>query len=98
MTDATDCQGGNFFEINPMYLFRWEEAQQAHVLLYPEGIIKLNKTAAEILSLCDGDRTVDQMIGELKRKFTINEEGIASGVYKFLEGAHAKGWVRRIKS
>lgn len=97
MTGAVGCRAGDFFEINPMYLFRWEEAQRAHVLLYPEGIVKLNETAAEILKLCDGDRTVDQMIGELERKFTVDGEGIASGVYKFLEDAHAKGWIR-IKS
>jgi pyrroloquinoline quinone biosynthesis protein D len=97
MTDGAGCRAGDFIEINPMYLFRWEEAQQAHVLLYPEGIVKLNETAAEILKLCDGDRTVDQMIGELEQKFTIDRERIASGVYKFLEEAHAKGWVR-IKS
>ncbi|MEE9545795.1 MAG: pyrroloquinoline quinone biosynthesis peptide chaperone PqqD [Rhodospirillales bacterium] len=97
MTDEAGCRAGDFLEINPMYLFRWEEAQQAHVLLYPEGIVKLNETAAEILRLCDGDRTVDQMIGELERKFTGDREGIASGVYKFLEEAHAKGWIR-IKS
>jgi len=30
----------NIIEINPLYLFRWEEPQQSHVLLYPEGIVE----------------------------------------------------------
>ncbi len=37
------------YEIRPPFLFRWEESQQAHVLLYPEGIVKLNATGGEIL-------------------------------------------------
>lgn len=31
--------------INPLFLFRWEQTQQAYVLLYPEGVVKLNDTA-----------------------------------------------------
>ena len=42
-------------EINPVYLFRWEESQNAHILLYPEGVVKLNDTAAEILKTCTGE-------------------------------------------
>lgn len=94
MTEGIGCRAGDVVEINPMYLFRWEEPQQAYVLLYPEGIVKLNETAAEILKLCTGDRTVEQMIGALRQQFTVDNEEIARGVYKFLEVARGKGWVR----
>ena len=33
---------------------RWEPAQEAHVLLYPEGMVKLNGSAGAILSRCHG--------------------------------------------
>ncbi len=33
---------------------QWEPAQNAHVLLYPEGMIKLNGSAGEIMKRCDG--------------------------------------------
>ena len=31
------------------YRFQWEPAQDCYVLLYPEGIVKLNPAAGEIL-------------------------------------------------
>ena len=39
------------------FRFQWEPAQQAHVLLYPEGMVKLNQSAGEILKRCDGSRS-----------------------------------------
>ena len=38
----------------PHYMFRWEDSQDAYILLYPEGLIKLNLSAGEILKRCDG--------------------------------------------
>ncbi|HYH18625.1 MAG TPA: pyrroloquinoline quinone biosynthesis peptide chaperone PqqD [Azospirillum sp.] len=78
-------------EINPMYLFRWEEAQQAHVLLYPEGVVKLNEAAAEILKTCDGARTVDAVIADLSARF---DADVRDDVLEFLEVAHAQDWIR----
>jgi pyrroloquinoline quinone biosynthesis protein D len=90
ITVATD----NIIEINPVYLFRWEEPQQAYVLLYPEGVVKVNETGAAILKLCDGIKTVADVISELNDKYTTD---VTDSVNKFLEVAHAKGWIR-IKS
>ena len=39
---------GERYALNPMYLFRWEPTQDSHVLLYPEGIVKLNQTAGAL--------------------------------------------------
>jgi hypothetical protein len=39
------------------FRFQWEPAQGCHVLLYPEGMVKLNQSAGEILKRCDGART-----------------------------------------
>lgn len=82
-------------EINPNYHFRWEEPQQAHVLLYPEGIVKLNETAAAILEACTGSASIAEGAAELARRY--NERNVGAEVLKFLEVAHAKGWIR-IKS
>ena len=40
------------------FRLQWEEAQGCHVLLYPEGMVKLNRSAGEILARCDGQRSV----------------------------------------
>jgi pyrroloquinoline quinone biosynthesis protein D len=94
MSETITVAAENIIEINPLYLFRWEELQQAHVLLYPEGVVKVNETGAEILKLCDGIKKASEIISELKDKYNTDVTG---SVNKFLEVAHAKGWIR-IKS
>jgi len=75
-----------------MFRFQWEEAQQCHVLLYPEGMIKLNQSAGEILNLCDGQRDVAAIVAALEAKFQAN--GLAGDVLEFLEVAHGNRWIR----
>jgi len=82
------------FEIHPQYLFRWEPSQESYVLLYPEGVVKLNQTAGEILARCTGARSVGEVVAELSALFTDAETDIAPSVCAFLEGANAKGWIR----
>ncbi len=77
--------------INPLYLFRWEDQEQAYLLLYPEGIIKLNESAGNILKLCDGERDFASIIDELKALF--GNDNIENDIYNFMEVAHGKGWV-----
>ncbi len=79
-------------EIHPMYLFRWEEAEQAYLLLYPEGIVKLNSSAGHILKHCDGKHTVEGVIGKVEREF--DQKGLDQDVLKFMEVANAKGWIK----
>lgn len=83
------------YVINPMFLFRWEETQQSYVLLYPEGIVKLNQTAGEIIKRCDGAHTVDELVCALQAAFPGADASVKEGVYKFLEVFRAKGWIRR---
>ncbi len=93
MSERFEFELDDRVEIDPMYLFRWEESQESHILLYPEGIVKLNETAGEILGLCTGEKSVREMIEELKARYTDGD--VESGVLKFLEVSHAKGWTRR---
>ncbi len=93
MSEGVEFGPDDYVEINPMYLFRWEESQQSHILLYPEGVVKLNETAGEILSCCTGEKSVREVIEELKARYT--EGDVTSGVLKFLEVSHANGWIRR---
>ena len=75
-----------------MFRFQWEEAQQCHVLLFPEGMIKLNQSSGEILKLCDGTRDVASIVEALETKFQAS--GLAGDVLEFLEAAHGNGWIR----
>jgi len=78
-------------EMVPTYLFRWEEPQQAYVLLYPEGVVKLNETGAAILKYCDGTHTAKQIATKLSEEYTTD---VSESVFNFLEVSYAKGWIR----
>ncbi len=79
-------------ELNPNFHFRWEEPQQAHVLLYPEGIVKLNETAAAILEACTGGQSIAVGAAELAERYGLADLTVEA--LSFLEVAHAKGWIR----
>lgn len=74
------------------FRFQWEEAQQAYVLLYPEGMVKLNGGAGEILACCDGQTTVAQMTEKLDQKFP-DAGGLSNDIQEFLEVAHEQQWL-----
>ncbi|PKO88600.1 MAG: pyrroloquinoline quinone biosynthesis peptide chaperone PqqD [Betaproteobacteria bacterium HGW-Betaproteobacteria-12] len=80
-------------QLNPHYVFRWEASQDAHILLYPEGLIKLNPAAAEILKRCDGQRTADDIVADLDLTFPGQPEAIARDADAFLAMAYDKGWL-----
>jgi len=94
MNEALAIAVGDVLELDPKYLFRWEEPQQSYVMLYPEGVVKLNETGAAILKLCDGQHTSEDIISELNARYTTD---VSHSVNNFLEVSHAKGWIR-IKS
>jgi pyrroloquinoline quinone biosynthesis protein D len=48
---------------------RYDEVREEHQLLIPEGVVRLNPTAAEVLELCDGERSVDAIVGELSARY-----------------------------
>ena len=56
-------------EIGRHYRFQWEPAQQAHVLLYPEGMVKLPGSSGEIMKRVNGASTVGEIIADLERAF-----------------------------
>ena len=48
---------------------QYQAAQTSWVLLYPEGMVQLNDSAAEILRRCDGRHTVADIVSELESLF-----------------------------
>jgi len=77
--------------LNRRFRMQWEEAQQAHVLLYPEGMVRLNQSAGEILKRCDGATTVDDIVAQLERQF--NTSGLRDDVLGMLSHALEKDWI-----
>ena len=73
------------------FRLQWEPAQQAHVLLYPEGMVKLNGSAGEILKRCDGTRTVVEIVSDLEGAFATT--GLANDVQAFMNVALERQWL-----
>lgn len=73
------------------FRLQYEEVQQAYVLLYPEGMVKLNASAGEILKCCDGVSTVDQIVATLEEKFQAS--GLRADIEGLLEHAAAQKWI-----
>jgi pyrroloquinoline quinone biosynthesis protein D len=48
---------------------RRDTVRDRDVLLYPEGALSLNETAAAVLELCDGQNTLDQIVRALTARF-----------------------------
>lgn len=70
---------------------QWEPAQEAHVLLYPEGMVKLNGSAGAIMSRCDGVRTVAEIVADLEQAY--GATGLGGDVRAFVALALDKRWL-----
>lgn len=88
-------QHTDIFEIALHHRFQWEEAQNCYVILFPEGMVKLNGGAGEVLNLVDGKRTVTNIITELQTKFP-DAPDLDQDVVGMLELAIEKAWLRQI--
>lgn len=78
-------------KLNPHFRMQYEKAQQSWVLLYPEGMVKLNQSASEILLLCDGSRQVSEIISTLEAKFKV--ENLGQDVAAMLAEATRRNWL-----
>lgn len=90
--------------LKPHFRFQWEPAQESYVLLYPEGMIKLNGSAGEIMACVDGERSIDTIIATLKAKFAeagghaggLPDDmaaGMTRDILEFFDAAHDNRWI-----
>jgi pyrroloquinoline quinone biosynthesis protein D len=68
----------------------WDAVRESHVLLAPEGVLVLNQTGATILRLCDGERTVAEIVEELRGQY---DRVSGDEVRDFLGKLAARRWV-----
>ncbi len=73
------------------FRLQFEEAQDTWVLLYPEGMVKLNPSASEILQRCDGKACVSDIIKSLETTF--DTSGLTDDVHAFLTIAREQHWL-----
>ena len=78
-------------KLSRRFRLQFEEAQNRWVLLYPEGMVQLNDSAAEILKRCDGVRSLDAIVEELQAAF--NVQNLMPQVTSLLEEGQSRGWI-----
>lgn len=82
----------SILEIKPGHRLQWEETQGRFVILFPEGMVQLSASAGEILQLCDGDKTVADIIEQLTEKFSGAD--LTDDVIDFVTEAEVNGWIQ----
>ena len=73
------------------FRMQYEVAQECEVLLFPEGMVTLSTSAAEILKRCDGSRNLDLIVADLEKQFPGHD--LRADVVEFLNVAWTKGWL-----
>ncbi|MEO0972677.1 MAG: pyrroloquinoline quinone biosynthesis protein PqqE [Pseudomonadota bacterium] len=92
MTSDAPISRDDRFEIGAVFRLQYEPVQQACVLLYPEGMVKLAPSAIEILRRCDGSLTVGELIAQLKALF--QGADLDDDVLAFLTHARGTRWIQ----
>lgn len=69
---------------------RYDRARERQVLLGPETVVVLNPTGADILALCDGARSVAEIVEELGRRY---DRVVDDEVEAFLVKLVSRRWV-----
>lgn len=72
---------------------RFDGVRQRWVILAPERVLAPDDIAVEVLQLCDGDRTVMQVIDILAETYTADRAEIASDVLSMLRALAEKGFL-----
>lgn len=78
----------------PHARYRWDKVREQHQVVYPEGVLVLNETGAEIVQLCDG-RASEELIEALAGKFTGGDAAaIRADAQEYLNRLFQKGLLR----
>lgn len=71
---------------------RWDKVDERYMLVFPEAALMLNAAAAEVLKLCDGKRSVSDIVAVLDEQFEDAERGhIEAHVRELLMRIHERG-------
>lgn len=82
------------YQLRRGWRLQWEPAQNCHVVLYPEGMVKLSHSAGAVLEQINGDASVRDIIAALRERFPdADPEALGHDVADFMAEAQANGWL-----
>ena len=70
---------------------QYDDVRDEHLLLIPEGAVRLNATAAAVLELCDGERSVEDLAAALSERY--GGADVADDLRELLGGMGQRGLV-----
>jgi pyrroloquinoline quinone biosynthesis protein D len=70
---------------------QYDDVREEHLLLVPEGAVRLNETAAHVLELCDGERSLEEIADALSLRYAAADVG--DDVREMLGGLRDHGLV-----
>jgi pyrroloquinoline quinone biosynthesis protein D len=76
---------------------KFDETRQVWVILAPERVLAPDEIAVEVLKLCDGQRSVSQMVDMLAEKYAAPREAIATDVIAMLQDLADKGFLTQAR-
>ncbi len=78
--------------LSPKARLRWDNVEKRYMLVFPEAALLLNETAAAILKLCNGERTLEQIVDALAQQFVgADRQMIADEVTDLLTRVRTRG-------
>jgi pyrroloquinoline quinone biosynthesis protein D len=79
----------------PTYLkLRYDTGRDRWVLLAPERVLTPDQTAVAVLKLCDGNRTVEEIVEALAKEYSAPADVIRADVIELLQGLADKGYIK----
>lgn len=72
---------------------KFDETRQVWVILAPERVLAPDEIAVEVLQLCDGARSVAQIVDLLAEKYAAERGAIATDVVAMLQDLADKGFL-----
>jgi len=77
----------------PRHTRKFDETRQVWVILAPERVLAPDEIAVEVLQLCDGVRSVADMVDQLTAKYAAPRDAIATDVVAMLQDLADKGFL-----
>lgn len=94
MTQRTIVSGDLVLKLPRHAKLRFDKARDKWIILAPERVFELDEIAHEVISRCDGDRTVGDVVNDLCKKFDqVDREVIMKDVVAMLQSLADKGFV-----
>jgi pyrroloquinoline quinone biosynthesis protein D len=71
---------------------KFDPIAKNEMLLFPEAALALNETGAAIVRLCDGTRSVNEIVDQLSKEFrNAGHDALTREVVNFLDTIRARG-------